>query len=217
MKEGTFVRIDYVGRVIESGNIFDLTREDVAKKEGIFNPSFGYGPVPIIVGANFVVRGLEKALKQMKIGDKKKVKVEPNNAFGERNSKLIKLIPLSQFKKQSMAPFPGMPITLNNLNGRVLSVSGGRVKVDFNHPLAGKTLEYEIEIKEKITKSTDKIKAIVEFFLKNKNVEVSIDKDTVEIKIKMDITRRIKKTIADTVLKWVENIKLIRFIDEFAQ
>jgi len=217
MKEGTFVRIDYIGRIVESENIFDLTREDVAKKEGIFNPSFVYGPVPIIVGANFVVRGLEKALKQMKIGDKKKVKVEPNDAFGERNPKLIKLIPLSEFNKQSMAPFPGMPITLNNLNGRVLSVSGGRVRVDFNHPLAGKTLEYEIEIKEKITKSTEKVKSIIEFFLKNKNVEVSVSKDTVEIKIKMDITRRIKKTIADTVLKWVKNIKLIRFIDEFAQ
>lgn len=217
MKEGDFIRIDYVGRISESGKIFDLTKENVAKKEGIFNPSFGYGPVPIIVGANFVVKGLEKVLKDIKVGDKKKVKVGAKDGFGERNSKLIKLIPLSQFKKQNMDPFPGMPITLNNLSGRVLSVSGGRVRVDFNHPLAGKTLEYEIEIKKKITKNIEKIKAVIEFFLKNRNIEVSIDKNTAEIKIKMDVTRRIKKTIADTILKWVKNIKLIRFVDEFTQ
>jgi len=219
MKEGEFIRIDYVGRIAESKEIFDLTREDVAKKEGIFNPNFQYGSVPIIVGGNFTVKGLDKALREMNVGEKKSVKVEPEDAFGERSPKLIKLIPLSEFKKQNMDPFPGMPVTVSNLTGRVLSVSGGRVRVDFNHPLSGKTLEYKIEIKEKITKSVDKVKGIIEFFLKSKDkdVEVSIAENTAEIKIKRDLPRRVKKTVADTIMKWVKNIKLIRFVDEFTQ
>jgi FKBP-type peptidyl-prolyl cis-trans isomerase 2 len=219
MKEGDFVKIDYVGRVSESGEIFDLTKEDVAKKEGIFKPNFQYGPIPIIVGANFTIVGLEKVLKEMNVGDKKKVKIDPKEAFGERKAELIKLIPLSQFKKQNMDPYPGMPVNVNNLTGRVLSVSGGRVRVDFNHVLAGKTLEYEIEVKEKITKKSDKIKGIVEFLtkIKDKEIEVSIDKEVVEIKIKRDISRKIKKNISDMIMKWIKNIKVTRFIDEFTQ
>ncbi len=218
MKEGDFIRIDYIGRISESGKIFDLTKEDFAKKEGMFNPNSKYGPVPVVIGGNFVVKGLENELKKMKVGEKKKITVKPEDAFGERKSEFIKLIPLSEFKKQDMDPYPGMPVTINRLMGRVLSVSGGRVRVDFNHPLAGKDLEYEVEIKKRITKIVEKTKAILEFFLKDdKDVEVVIEKDVVEIKMKKDVVRRVKKTIAENIMKWVNNLKKVRFVDEFTQ
>ena len=66
MKEGDFVRIDYVGRIKGSGEIFDLTKEDVARKNGIYNPNMNYKPVPIIIGARMVIKGLEDALKRAK-------------------------------------------------------------------------------------------------------------------------------------------------------
>lgn len=218
MKEGDFIRIDYVGRISESGEIFDLTKEDIAKKEGIFNPNVKYNPVPVVIGGNFVVKGLENELKKMKVGEKKKMTVNPAGAFGERRSEFIKLIPLSQFKKQDMDPYPGMPVTINKLMGRVLSVSGGRVRVDFNHPLAGKALEYEVEVKKKITKPLEKIKAILEFFFKDvKDAEVDVKQDTTEIKIKNEMMRRTRKVIAENIIKWVKFIKKVRFIDEFTQ
>jgi FKBP-type peptidyl-prolyl cis-trans isomerase 2 len=218
MKDGDFIRIDYVGRISESREIFDLTKGNVAKKEGIFNPNVKYNPVPVVIGGNFVVRGLENELKKMKVGDKKKISVDPTGAFGERKSEFIKLIPLSEFKKQDMDPYPGMPVTINKLMGRVLSVSGGRVRIDFNHPLAGKTLEYEVEVKKKITKKPEKVKAILEFFFKDgDDIEADFKQDTVEIKIKKDITRRTKRAIAENIIKWVNFIKKVRFIDEFTQ
>jgi len=218
MKEGDFIRIDYIGRISESGEVFDLTKEDVAKKEGIFNPNSKYGAVPVVIGGNFVVKGLENELKKMKVGEKKKITVKPEDAFGERKSEFTKLIPLSEFKKQNMDPYPGMPVTINRLMGRVLSVSGGRVRVDFNHPLAGKALEYEVEIKKRITKTLEKIKAILEFFLKDdKDVEVAIEEDIVEIKMKKDVVRRIKKVIAENIMKWINDLKRVRFVDEFTQ
>jgi len=219
VKEGDFIRIDYVGKISESGEIFDLTRESVAKEKGIYNPNLTYKPVPIIVGANFVVKGLEKKLKEMKVGERKKIIVKPEEAFGNRSLKLIRLIPLSEFKRQKTDPYPGMIVTINNIRGRVLSVTGGRVRVDFNHPLSGKTLEYDVEIKEKIRSRIGKIKAVLEFFLKvGEDLDISFENKIVEIKTKKkDIPKELKKTIADTILKWIRNIKKIRFIQEYEQ
>jgi len=218
MEDGDFIRIDYIGRVSESREIFDLTKEDVAKKEGIFNPDFKYAPVPVVIGGNFVVKGLEDELKKMKLGEKKKIVVKPEEAFGERRPEFIKLVSRAEFKKQDLDPYPGMPVNINRLAGRVLSVSGGRVRVDFNHPLAGKTLEYEVEIKEKITTDLDKVKAILEFFMKDdKNVEIEIKETIAEIKMKKDVLRRTKRAIAENMMKWIKHIKTVRFLDEFTQ
>lgn len=219
MKEGDFIRIDYVGRITESDEIFDLTKESVAKKKGIYNSNFKYGPVPIILGAHHVVKGLENELMKMKIGQKKKITVKPEDALGKRNSELIRLVPLPEFKKRDVDPFPGMPIVQNGMRGRILSVSGGRVRVDFNHPLAGKTLEYEVEVKEKITNTKEKIMAILELFVRFEKNEISmkVEKETLEIKIdeKKDVPKTIKKVIADNVTKWIKGIKKVRFIEEF--
>jgi len=107
MKSGDFVYVDYVGRIKDSGQIFDLTREEVAKKEGVENPNFKYKPVPIIIDAKFVIAGLNDALKEMKVGEKKKVEILPAKSFGERKEELVKIIPLSKFKEQNLDPFPG--------------------------------------------------------------------------------------------------------------
>ncbi len=219
MKEGDFIRIDYVGKISESDEIFDLTKESIAKEKGIYNPNFKYGPIPVIIGAHHIVKGLENELMKMKIGQKKKITIKPEDALGERKPELIRLVPLPEFKKRDIDPFPGMPIVQNNMRGKILSVSGGRVRVDFNHPLAGKTLEYDVEIKQKITSVKGKIMAILELFLKfeKDEINIKIDKEILEIRIgkKKDVPKTIKKLIADNVIKWIKTIKKIRFIEEF--
>lgn len=219
MNDGDFIRIDYVARISGSNEIFDLTREEDARKNGIYDPNFGYRSVPVILGAHNVVRGLEKELMTMKIDEKKLVTIKPEDALGERNPDLIKLIPLTEFKKRDIEPFPGMSISDGNMRGRVLAVSGGRVRVDFNHPLAGKTLEYDVEMKESITDTKEKVIAILELFLKfEKNeIEIKIDRENLEIKIngERDIPKPIKKLIADNITKWIKGIKKVKFIEEF--
>ncbi len=105
------------------------------------------------------------------------------------------------------------------MRGRVLSVSGGRIRVDFNHPLAGKKLEYEVEVKEKITNAKEKIMAIMELFVKfeKDEIKVRMEKDTLEIKIdkNKDVPKPIKKVIADNVTKWIKTIEKVKFIEEF--
>jgi len=215
MKSGDFVYIEYTAKVSDSGEIFDTTKEDVAKKEGIFNERIKYGPLPIIIDAGFTIAGLNDAIKEMNVGEKKKVSIPPEKAFGERNEELVRLIPEARFKEQGVDVIPGSYVMVNNLRGKIISVDGGRVKVDFNHPLAGKTLEYDIEIVRKIEDKEEKVKAIVNYFTGLEDVGVKIGEKEVEIEAKAEIEGRVKAAIASQIIKWIEGIETVKFVDVF--
>ncbi|ASJ16972.1 peptidylprolyl isomerase [Thermococcus chitonophagus] len=193
VERGDVIRLHYTGKVKETGEIFDTTYEDIAKEAGIYNPKGIYGPVPIAVGAGHVISGLDKRLVGLEVGKKYTIEVPPEEGFGLRDPKLIKVFTLGQFRRQGIVPFPGLEVEVTTedgrkLKGRVLTVSGGRVRVDFNHPLAGKTLVYEVEIVEKIEDPIEKIKALIELRLP------MVDKDNVMIEVgekdvKIDFTK----------------------------
>jgi FKBP-type peptidyl-prolyl cis-trans isomerase 2 len=221
MKSGDFLLVDYVGRIKDSGEIFDLTKEDVAKKENIFNEKFKYGPVPVIVDSNFALKGLSESLKEMKVGEKKSIEIKPEKGFGERNSEFIKLIPEARFKEQNIEPTPGSYVTINRFRGRVLSVDGGRIRIDFNHPLAGKTLQYELEVVSEITGQEEKVKAVVFLFagVEKEGLGVGCNAGEVEISFKknIDLHLETKQQMADEIIKWLEGIEKVKFVDIFGK
>lgn len=221
MKTGDFVSIDYVGRVKESGEIFDVTVEEVAKKENVYNPRVSYRPINVVVDANFVIAGLDDALKEMDVGDRKTVVVEPERGFGQRDTKFIRPIPLSSFKDQKIDPTPGSYVTINGVRGRILSADGGRIRVDFNHPLAGKKLEYDLEVKRQITDAAEKVKAVVGFMtsLDFEKIGAKLDGNEAEIKVdsEQELPGQVKKQIADLVIKWVGGVGKVKFVDEYGK
>ncbi len=219
MNVGDFILIDYVGRVKDSGEIFDLTKEDVAKENKIFDEKFKYKPITLIIDSGLAIKGLNDAVKNMDVGGEKTVEIEPKDAFGERKTELIKLIPPANFKDQNVDPTPGSYITINNVRGRIVSNNGGRIRVDFNHPLAGKKLEYNIETIKLITETKDKIKSVIEAFasIDDENLKIDIIGDGADISLgeMVDMPKNVKKSIADTILKHVKELKNIRFVDMF--
>lgn len=88
IKDGDFLRIDYVGRV--DGKIFDLTEESVAKKENMYNEKVKYGSVVIIVGAGHLLKGIDEALVGKKVGDKFTVDVPPEKSVRQEERKADK-------------------------------------------------------------------------------------------------------------------------------
>ncbi len=167
VQKGDVIRLHYTGKVKEIGEIFDTTFEDVAKEAGIYSEKGIYGPVPIAVGAGHVLKGLDEQLEGLEVGERYEIIIPPEKGFGKRDPKLIKTFTLGQFRRQGIYPFPGMPVEIETesgrkLKGKVLTVSGGRVRVDFNHPYAGKHLVYEVEIVEKIEDPIEKVKALIE-------------------------------------------------------
>ncbi len=214
-KDGDVVRINYIGKIKETGEVFDTNLEEVAKKHGIYDPSYFYKPVPVLIGAHFIIPGLEEEVKKLKVGEKKTVTLPPEKAFGERNENYVKLISLNEFRKQGIVPQPGMEITVNGVKGRVLAIAGGRVRVDFNHPLAGKELEYEVEVVEKVEKPEEKVKAVVEYFFKveEKDLKVEIDGKVAKVKLpnNLEVSVNAKAGVAETIKKWIENIEKVEF------
>ena len=141
IKEGDFVRLNFTGKIKETDEVFDTTSEDIAEEAGILVENKVYGPIPIIVGGNHLLKAIDDAIIGSEAGDAVHVSVTPENGFGQRNPNFIQLIPMKEFKKQGMTPVRGMKITADAGTGKIISVNGGRVKVDFNHELAGKNLE----------------------------------------------------------------------------
>jgi FKBP-type peptidyl-prolyl cis-trans isomerase 2 len=220
LEEGNFIYIDYIGRIKDTGEIFDLTKEEIAKREKIFDPNLKYKPIPVIVGSGLVLKGIEDAIKEMKVGEKRTIEISPEEGFGQRNPEFIKLIPLSVFKEQNVEPTPGTYVTVNRITGKVISIDGGRVRIDFNHPLAGKNLEYEIEIKGKIENPEEKIKAIVShyFGIEEEDIKIEIKEKEVEIilKKKFDFPSIVKERIANILIKWM-NLEKVKFAEIYTK
>ncbi len=187
IKKGDVVRIHYTGIVKGTGEVFDTTYEDVAKEKGIYSDKGVYGPVPIAVGAGHVLSGLDRRLDGLEVGEEYTFEIPPEEGFGRRDPKMIKVYSLGQFRRQGLRPYPGMEVEVSSggkkLKGRVITVSGGRVRVDFNHPLAGKTLVYRVKILEKIEDPIEKVKAMLELRLPK------VDRDKVIIDVgEKDVT-----------------------------
>lgn len=189
IENGDFVRLNFTGKIKENDDVFDTTYEDVAQEAGIYVEEKTYKPIPIVVGGNHVLPAIEEAIEGLEAGDSKNIEIDSENAFGKRSSDLIQLIPMREFKKQGMTPVPGMQITSNGQTGKILTVNGGRVKVDFNHELAGKDLVYDVEVVEVIEDDEDKIKSMIELHYPSPNLDIEktvIDIDGKVVNIQLD-------------------------------
>ncbi|AYC34333.1 peptidylprolyl isomerase [Pseudomonas cavernae] len=122
---------------LESGDVVDST--------------FDKQPATFKVGDGNLLPGFEVALFGLKAGDKRTLRVEPENAFGQPNPQNVQVMPRAQFQDMELAE--GLLVIFNDaanaeLPGVVKAFDDARVTIDFNHPLAGKTLSFEVEIIE---------------------------------------------------------------------
>jgi len=221
MEKGAIVKVSYSGYV--DGKLFDTTNEELAKEEGIYNPGIRYGPVTVIVGQGMLIPGLDEALLEMEVGEEKELELPPEKAFGKRDPSKIRLISLREFKKHKINPVVGMPVTINNLVGRVVSINGGRVLVDFNHELAGKTVKYILKVEEVVEKPEDVVKELLKLFIPRLNMEeikVEVGEKEVNITIPGEMLIPLRdigvliKVVADEILKRLD-IEKVSFIEEF--
>lgn len=160
-KKRDFVEVEYIGRT--DNEVFDTNIPSQAKK---INPDANPKPLAVCIGEGLVVKGFDKALEGKEIGKKHKVVIPPEQAYGNRDSKLIKMMPKRVFTEHKMNPVAGMTVSLDNALAKIVSASGGRIMVDMNNPLAGKELEFEFTIKRKITDLDSKINTLQQAFFR---------------------------------------------------
>lgn len=163
IQKNDFIEIEFTGKA--NGEIFDTTNKEEAKSIGI---KADVKPMIISVGNDMILKGLDETFEGKEIGKEYHLHLNSDQAFGPRQSNLIKTIPMKVFRQQNIQPIPGATLQMDQYIVKILSVSGGRVLADFNNPLAGKELDYNIKITKQITDDKEKINALMDVFFKQR-------------------------------------------------
>jgi FKBP-type peptidyl-prolyl cis-trans isomerase 2 len=160
-KKGDFILVDYIARLSETGEAFDTTFEEVAKKENIYKEGGLYEPTLVAIGEGWVLKSLDETLPNLSLKKTEKIEISPEKAFGNRDPKKTRLYPLRKLTSQGLTPQVGMRIEVDNRLATVRTIGSGRVLLDFNPPLAGKTLSYEVTVQKKLKTAEEKMRALV--------------------------------------------------------
>ena len=199
VKEKDFVQITYTGKIKDSGKVFDTTEESVAKKEGLLSNDshHHFGPMVVAVGSHQLVEGLEKQIIGKEVGKEFTVDIRPREAFGERNSEVVKVIPVANLTKEKINPFPGLQLDFGGKMGTVKTVSGGRVTIDFNHTLAGKEISYTATVLKIVEGVEEKVGALLFSMLHTHkdDYELKVEDKNVSIKLNNPIPDQLKPLI----------------------
>ena len=126
----TVASVHYTGTLPESGEVFDSSE--------------GRDPLLFLVGHKQMIPGFEEELMGAKKGERRTFTLAPERAYGEKIPEAIQQIPIGMFG--DIAPEPGMTLMSDVGPFNVVSVEGETVTVDFNHKLAGETLQFSVEV-----------------------------------------------------------------------
>lgn len=137
VKDGDTISVHYQGR-LQSGKVFDASKQDK--------------PLKFTVGTGMLIKGFDQAVVGMKPGEKKTVMIEPEMGYGERNEEMFVDVPKTAVP-EDMNLVIGDMVQIPDKNGRPLPATVAEftedaVRMDLNHFLAGKTLEFDITIVE---------------------------------------------------------------------
>jgi FKBP-type peptidyl-prolyl cis-trans isomerase 2 len=165
IQKNDFVEIEFTAKTKE-GQIFDTNIKADAEAAGF--EAKNMKPYLLCVGKEMVLQSFDKELEGKEIGKDYSIELQPEQAFGKRNSQLVKMIPMNAFREQNIMPQRGMQFNVDGQVVRIVSVSGGRVLVDFNSPLAGKVVTYDYKILRKVEDQKEKIDAVQEFIFRQK-------------------------------------------------
>ncbi len=217
IQKGDFIKLNYTGK-FEDGRIFDTTDEELAKKEDIFNPRGLYGGDVVIVGAGHTIEGLDEDLEGKEAGYSGTVSIPQEKAFGPIDSKLIETVSITKLQDRNV--HPGMPVELDGRRGVVSRVIGRRVTVDFNSPLAGKTVTYEYTIEKLLEGDVEKVQGLLALYTGIRDMEVEIADGVAKIYIPTGLTFNqrwlmAKNRVASELFKYAD-LKEVQLIEKLA-
>ena len=178
-QKNDFVEVEFTGKLKDTETIFDSNIKEDIEKAGL---KLTAKPLIFSLGQGMFLKGIDDFLIGKEAGKDYSINLEAKDAFGIRDARAMQIIPMNVFRNHQLNPIVGGMFNFDGRVGKVLSVSGGRVRVDFNHPLAGKDLTYEIKVLRKIEDLNEKIDAFNEFLFRKKFKSEIKDKElTLEV------------------------------------
>jgi len=151
--------------------------------------------------------------------EQKRFTFKPDEAFGERIPDLVRVMPLAEFKRHDVDPYPGLKVNLDNATAIVKSINSGRVIVDANHPYAGQEITYEIRIIRQLTSESDKVKALGRTYSAEPS-DVEVREKTLEIRFNNDVKKNSdyfigKANLIASVFSYLKEFEKVNVEEEY--
>lgn len=222
IKKGDIVHVDFETWIVESKELYTTSKEELAKEHDIYDEKIVYKPKAVIVGVGRELKGIDDSLLKSSVGKENEIEIIPSEGAGVRDPKLVELHSIREFLRKDIEPKVGLEVTLKNKIGLITAVTAGRVRVDFNHPLAGKTLRYKYKIVKKAETIEEKLRGILEVDYGTSDdfvISVKGEKGTIKLpdNCKTDLGWFTAKYKVISDFREFANLKTIDFVEEYVK
>ena len=220
--KGSLILVDYTAKVKDTNEVFETTIEEEAKKHSLHDPNIKYQPKLVSIGESWVIKGLDEALANSKVGDKTTVEVTPDKGFGDRDSGKVRMIALRKLGEDAEKVSVGDTIEIDQKKGIIRYIGSGRVQIDYNHRFAGKTILYDVNVLKSLDSDEDKIKGILKrhmpvddsklvFTKSDKSLDINIPEEL----FRSDALQIMKHFIQTDIFKFVPSLEKINFSETY--
>lgn len=218
--KGSLILVDYTAKVKDTDEVFETTIEAEAKKHSIHDANIKYQPKLVSVGESWVIKGLDEALANSKVGDKTSVEVTPDKGFGERDSGKVRMIALRKLGEDADKVSVGDTVEIDQKTGIIRFIGSGRVQVDYNHRFAGKTILYDVNVLKALETDDEKINGMLKRHLPVddsklvfKKTGTSLDISIPEELFRSDGLQVMKHFIQSDIFKFIPTLEKINFLE----
>ena len=218
--KGSLILVEYTAKVKDTDEVFETTIEAEAKKHSIHDANIKYQPKLVSVGESWVIKGLDEALANSKVGDKTSVEVTPDKGFGERDSGKVRMIALRKLGEDADKVTVGDTIEIDQKTGIIRFIGSGRVQIDYNHRFAGKTILYDVNVLKALETDDEKINGMLKRHLPVddsklvfKKTGTSLDITIPEELFRSDGLQVMKHFIQSDIFKFVPALEKINFLE----
>ncbi|MBT4540156.1 peptidylprolyl isomerase [Candidatus Woesearchaeota archaeon] len=216
IKENDFIEVDYNGKLQEDSVVFDTTNEQVAKDSGIYQEGQKFGKVIICIGEDHILKNLEKQLIGKEPG-KHTIPLKAEDAFGKKSAKMVQLISAAKFTKEGIQPQVGLQVNVDGMFGIVRSVTGGRVLVDLNHPLAGKDVVYDINVFRIITDVKEKAQGLLDLQFGQGATSSELKEDELNVTLNFDLPEDYQGKFTEKIQELIPEVKKVSYSKQASQ
>ncbi len=223
LQKGDFILIDFTGKVKETNEVFDTTNEEISKKEHLHKEGEIYEPKLIVIGEGWMLKPLDEAFLTMEPAKPATVEIPPDKAFGPRDAEKVRRVPLKQLLAKDINPAIGARIEYGGKMATIRAMGAGRVLLDFNPPLAGKTLVYDVTVQKKLEANEEKVAVLIhrripvveatkfKLTLEEKALTVEMPEETYYL----EGVQVAKRGISTDVQKFFPDLSLVKFGEVF--
>jgi peptidylprolyl isomerase len=222
LEKGSLVLVNYTAKIKDTDEAFDTTIEEDAKKFNIHDPTRTYEPRLISVGDGWVLKGLDEALANANVGENMNVEVAPDKGFGARDPDKVRMIPLRKLGEKAEEVKVGDAIEIDDKVGIIRFIGSGRVQIDYNHRLAGKTITYALQVLKRLEQDNERITALIKrrIPVDENKLKIVLNEGNLDIELPSENYMQeglqvIKRAIVNDLFKYVTSVKKIKFIETY--